>query len=59
MANITIVDNIVRAIPLMTKTAIKFKDKDKKYLNNIINNFFNKENLELSLKEIEKNSFIS
>ena len=57
MANITIVDNIVRTVPLMIKIAKKFKKKDDSYLKNIFNNFSNEENLKLSLKEIEKNSF--
>ena len=57
MADITIVDNIVRTIPLMIKIANKFKNKDKSYLKDIINGFSNERNLKSSLKEIEKNNF--
>lgn len=56
-ADISVVDNIIRAVPLMIKTAHKLKNKDKKYLKNIVNEFSNERNLKLSLKEIEKNSF--
>jgi len=58
MADITIVDNIIRAIPLMIKTISKLKFKDENYLKDIVNEFSNERNLKLSLKEIEKNSFI-
>ncbi|KZX15406.1 hypothetical protein MBCUT_15390 [Methanobrevibacter cuticularis] len=54
MANITIVDNIVRAIPLMIEIAKKYKNKDNKYLKSMINNFSNKINLEESLEIIKK-----
>ena len=57
MADITIVDNIIRAIPLMIKTTSQLKKLSKNYLENIVNEFSNERNLKLSLKEIEKNSF--
>lgn len=57
MSTITIVDNIVRAVPLMTKIANEFKEKglneDKIFLNNIINNFSNENNLNTSLASIK------
>ena len=53
MANITIVDNIVRAIPLMIEIAKQLKEKDDKYLKKIIANFSNEENLKESLKYIK------
>lgn len=53
MANITIIDNIVRAIPLMIEIANEFKQKDDKYLKKIIANFSNKENLKKSLGYIK------
>ena len=57
MSTITIVDNIVRAVPLMTKIALEFKengkDKDKEFLENIVNSFSNEKNLKDSLAEIK------
>ena len=57
MSTITIVDNIVRAVPLMTKIAAEFKEKglneDKEFLENIVNNFSNEENLKESLASIK------
>jgi len=55
MANITIVDNIIRAIPTMKEIAIDLKNKDKNYLKKIINDFSNEENLKKSLKAIKSN----
>lgn len=52
-ADITIVDNVVRAIPYMTKIASDLKKQDKKFLNELINNFSNKENLKESLKSFK------
>lgn len=49
MSTITIVDNVVRAIPLMIEIANDLKNKDKKYLKEIINNFSNEKNLKESL----------
>ena len=53
MANITIVDNIVRVIPLMIQIAKEFKKKDNNYLKKIIANFSNEKNLKESLKHIK------
>lgn len=57
MSTITIVDNIVRAVPLMTKIATEFKEKgldeDKIFLENIVNSFSNEENLKESLASIK------
>ena len=56
MADITIVDNIVRTIPLMIKLANEFKEHDEKYLKKIIANFSNEENLKKSLDHINLNN---
>ncbi|MDR2967735.1 MAG: phosphopantothenate/pantothenate synthetase [Methanobacteriaceae archaeon] len=53
MADITIVDNIIRAIPLMIEIAKEFKKKDDEYLKKIISNFSNEENLKRSLEYIK------
>ncbi len=53
MSDITIVDNIVRTIPLMTKLTKEYKNKDKKQLQKIVDNYNNKENIENSLKEFK------
>ncbi len=53
MSDITIVDNIVRTIPLMTKITKEYKNKDKSELEKIVNNYNNKENLEKSLNEFK------
>jgi 4-phosphopantoate--beta-alanine ligase len=53
MSTVTIVDNIVRALPYMTKIAKDYKTKDKKELETIINNFNNKENINKSLNEFK------
>lgn len=55
MANITIVDNIIRAIPLMIEIASELKEMDDEYLKNIIANFSNEKNLKESLKYIKLN----
>jgi 4-phosphopantoate--beta-alanine ligase len=49
-ASITIVDNITRSIPLLTKKVLDIKDKDENELKNINNNFKNSDNLKESLK---------
>jgi len=51
-ADIAIVDNIVRAIPLMIDLAKKYKLKDPNFLKNIVRNFSNENNLKSSLKSI-------
>ncbi len=57
MSTVSIVDNIVRAVPLMTEMALDFKekgkDKNREFLENIINNFSNEQNLKDSLAEIK------
>lgn len=54
-ANITIVDNITRAIPLMIKATKKFRSYSKEKLKDIIENFSNEDNLKESLKCIDLN----
>ncbi|MEM4347368.1 MAG: 4-phosphopantoate--beta-alanine ligase [Candidatus Altiarchaeota archaeon] len=51
-ANITIVDNIVRAIPNMLKIADEFNGKDRKELEEIVSRFDNKENLNKIIQKI-------
>ena len=46
-------DNIVRAIPFMTKIAEDLKTQDKKFLKELIKEFDNKENLNESLQQIK------
>ena len=57
MSTISIVDNIVRAVPLMTEIAKEFKESgkadDKEFLENIVNNFSNEQNLKDSLAAIK------
>ncbi|AEG18064.1 4-phosphopantoate--beta-alanine ligase [Methanobacterium paludis] len=51
---VTIVDNVVRAIPLITEEVKKLRNCDETELRNILNNFDNSLNLEKSLKIISK-----
>ena len=53
-SNITIIDNIVRAIPNMVKISEQLVKKDKSYLLQLIKNFDNKENMQKSLVTIKK-----
>lgn len=53
-SNITIIDNIVRAIPNMVKISEELVKKDKSYLLHVIKNFDNKENMHKSLVTIKK-----
>ncbi|WP_295722245.1 phosphopantothenate/pantothenate synthetase [uncultured Methanobrevibacter sp.] len=53
MSDISIVDNVVRAIPLMSKIAHEYKNKDKRFLENIVENFNNEENLKKSLNSFK------
>ena len=53
-SNITIIDNIVRAIPNMVKISEQLVKKDKSYLLQLIKNFDNKENMHESLVTIKK-----
>jgi 4-phosphopantoate--beta-alanine ligase len=54
VSNITIIDNIVRAIPNMVKISQQLVKKDKSYLLQLIKNFDNKENMHKSLVTIKK-----
>jgi len=54
VSNITIIDNIVRAIPNMVKISQQLVKKDKSYLLQLIKNFDNKENMHESLVTIKK-----
>ena len=49
MSDVSIVDNVVRAIPFMTKIAGDLLTQDKILLKQIIKDFDNKTNLEESL----------
>ena len=51
-AQITIVDNIVRAIPNITQFAEEFKNSSENELHDLINKFNNNENLRNSIAEI-------
>ena len=53
MSNISIMDNIVRAIPFMIKIAEDLKTQDKEVLLEMIKEFDNEENLKESLEEIK------
>jgi 4-phosphopantoate--beta-alanine ligase len=50
MSDVSIVDNVVRAIPFMTKIAGDLKSQDKVLLKDIIKDFNNEANLKESLK---------
>ena len=51
-ADITIVDNVIRTIPLMTKIASEFKNLEQKDLEKIVNVFDNKKNIQETLDYI-------
>lgn len=53
MSDVSIMDNIVRAIPFMTKIADDLKTQDKKVLVELVNDFDNAENLKESLGQIK------
>lgn len=53
-ADITIVDNIVRAMPLMIKTSIKLKHYSPLKLQQLVQNYNNRENLSLALSFIRE-----
>jgi len=53
-SDITIIDNIVRAIPNMVKISEQLVKKDNSYLLQLIKNFDNKENMRKSLVTIKK-----
>jgi 4-phosphopantoate--beta-alanine ligase len=52
MSDVSIMDNIVRAIPYMTKIAEDLKNQDKEILMQLVNEFDNEENLKESLAQI-------
>ena len=54
MANVSIVDNLVRALPLLSKKAKTLKRKNMKQLEQIVKKFSNKRNIKESLKIISK-----
>jgi len=53
-ADVTIVDNLVRVLPRMEKTAEEMKKINNTHLKKIKDSFSNKENLSASLEEIRK-----
>lgn len=53
MSDVSIMDNIVRAIPFMTKIAGDLKTQDKKFLLELVEEFDNEENLKESLEQIK------
>ena len=53
MSDVSIMDNIVRAIPFMTKIAEDLKTQDKKVLIEMVNDFDNKQNLKESIEQIK------
>ena len=53
MSNISIMDNIVRAIPFMVKIADDLKTQDEEVLKEIVMEFDNDQNLKESLEEIK------
>jgi len=54
-ANITIVDNVTRAIDLLIDEAKKLSKKNQNSLQKIINNFDNKKNLSENIIQIKNN----
>ena len=52
MSDVSIMDNIVRAIPFMTKIAEDLKTQDKAVLVELVHEFNNEENLKESLEQI-------
>ncbi len=53
-ATVTIVDNIVRAMPILTKIAKKLRSEDKKNLVNLASSFDNKQNLGEAIRMIKE-----
>jgi len=53
MSDVSIMDNIVRAIPFMTKIAEDLKTQDKKVLIEMVNEFDNEENIKESIAQIK------
>ena len=58
MSDVSIMDNIVRAIPFMTKIAEDLKTQDKAILIDLVNEFDNEENLKESLEQIRVKEWI-
>lgn len=58
MSDVSIMDNIVRAIPFMTKIANDLKTQDKAVLVEMVNDFDNEENLKESLQQIRLKEWI-
>lgn len=54
-ATITIVDNIVRAVPLLVKTMRKYKNYNENKLRNILKSYNNEKRLSETMKIINKN----
>ncbi len=54
-ATITIVDNITRAVPNISKFAQGLKDLEKEELQELVRGYDNKQNLSLAVDEIKKN----
>ncbi len=54
MASITIVDNVVRAVPLLISSARKLRKEPKKALQKILDNFDNKQNLAEAIQLINE-----
>lgn len=52
-SNVSIVDNIIRAVPMMIQIAEDLKEQDNVLLRELIENFNNKENLKDSLEEFK------
>jgi len=55
MADVTIVDNVIRAIPNMIKIAEELKDADKSELENIVHKYNNREILRRAIEAIRDN----
>ena len=53
-ADITIVDNIVRAMPTLKKTAEKLKKEDREKLQEITSSYDNKKNLSQAIRQIKQ-----
>ena len=53
MSDISIMDNIVRAVPFMTKIAEDLKTQDESVLTEMVNEFDNEENLKESIEQIK------
>lgn len=54
MSDVSIMDNIVRAIPFMTKIAEDLKTQDKNVLMEMVNDFDNEENLKECIEQIKR-----